>query len=167
MNKKEKTENRNPKNIGRRFSDQQTPKMLIATALVNLSGAPAKIAVKWGMVVWLASVIGGNLVETVRELKGTTTLADIQINMGAALSVGTQTGKTSEWPMLCELLMYSTIGATLIASIAIIYAYRERALRNQVIREMGQEITILEKVHDKHRSSSGLTPTGSTHPKDL
>ncbi len=141
--------------------------MLIATALVNLSGAPAKIVVKWGMVVWLASVIGGHLVAIVHELKGTTTLADIQINMGAALSVDTQTGKTSEWPMLCELLMYSAVGAALVAFIAVIYAYRERALRNQVIREMGLEITLLEKVYDKHRSSSGLTSTGSTHPKDL
>lgn len=69
--------------------------------------------------------------------------------------------------MLCKLLMYLASGAALVAFIAVIYTYRERALRNQVIREMGLEITILEKVHDKHRSSSSLTPTGSTHPKNL
>jgi hypothetical protein len=167
MNKKEEAGKRDPTSVGRRLADHQTPTTLMAAALVNLSGAPAKVAVKWGMVVWLASVIGGNLVEIVRALKGTTTLADIQINMGAALSVGTETGQASKWPMLCELLMYSAVGATLVAFVAVIYAFRERALRNQVIREMGQEITILEKIHDKDRSSSGLTPTGGTHPKDL
>lgn len=67
--------------------------MLIATALVNLSGAPAKTVVKWGIVVWLVSVIGDHLIAIVHELKGTTTLANIQINMGAALSVDTQAGK--------------------------------------------------------------------------
>lgn len=141
--------------------------MLVGTALVNLSGAPAKIAVKWGMVVLLASVIGDHLVETVRELKGETTFADIKINMAAALSVGSEGSNSADWTLLNDLLMYWGVGATLIAAAAVIYAFRERALRNQVIRELGQEITILEKLHDKNRSSSGLTPTGGTHPKDL
>lgn len=167
MNKRVKAANRNLQNNGRRFTDKQTLPMLIGTALVNLSGAPAKIAVKWGMVVWLTSVIGGSLVETVRELKGETTLADIKINMAAALSLGSEGSNSADWTLLNELLMYWGVGATLMASVAVFYAYRERTLRNQVIREMGQEITILEKVHDKHRSSSGLTPTGGTHPKDL
>lgn len=145
MNKKEKTGKRNLITDGRRFSDGDTPKKQIATALVNLSGAPAKIAVKWGMLIWLASVIGDHLVEIVRELKGTTTLADIQINMGAALSMGTETGQASEWPILYELLVYSAVGATLVAFVAVLYAYRERALRDQVVREMGQVITILER----------------------
>jgi len=167
MNKRVKAASRNPQNNGRRFSDKQTLPMLVGTALVNLSGAPAKIAVKWGMVVLLASVIGDHLVETVRELKGETTFADIKINMAAALSVGSEGSNSAGWTLLNELLMYWSVGATLIAAVAVIYAYRERALRDQVIREMGQEITILEKVHDKDRSSSGLTPTGGTHPKDL
>ena len=167
MNKKEKTGKRNLITDGRRFSDGQTPKKQIATALVNLSGAPAKIAVKWGMLVWLASNIGGHLVEIVRELKGATTIADIQLNMRAALSMGTESGQASEWPMLCELFMYYAVGVTLVAVVAVLYAYRERALRNQVIQELGQEITFLERFYDKQRSSSGLTPTGGTHPKDL
>lgn len=167
MDKLEVTESRDPIKNGRRFADRLTPKMLFATGLVNLMGAPAKTAVVWGMVIALASVIGDKLLLIVRELKGTTTLADIQIGLNAALSMNAEVGQASDWPLRCELLLYLAVGATLIAGVALFYAYRERKLRDQVIREMGLEITTLEKFFDKFRSSSGLTPTGGTHPKDV
>lgn len=159
-------ENRDLRNHGRRLTDGLTPGMLIASGLVNLMGAPAKVVVKWGMPTILAWVIGEALLKIVRELKGTTTLADIQIGLSAALSVNPEGGHASEWPLICDLLVYLAVGTTIIACVAVLYAYRERVLRNQTIREMGLQITTLEKFFDKCRSSSGLTTTGNTHPKD-
>ena len=158
-------ERRSQENHGRRFSDKLAPSMLIAAGLVNLMGAPAKTVVKWGMPSVLAWVIGDALVKIVHELKGTTTFADIQIGLNAALSASPASGK-SDWPLACSLFVYVVVGALLVASIAVFYAYRERALRNQTVREMGQQITTLEKYFDPHRSSSGLTTAGNTHPKD-
>lgn len=159
-------ENRGIRNHGRRLTDGLTPGMLIASGLVNLMGDPAKTVIKWVMPTILAWVIGDALLKIVHALKGTTTLANIQIGLSAALSVNPEGGQASDWPLLCDLLMYSAVGTTIIACVAVLYAYRERALRNQTIREMGLQITTLEKFFDQYRSSSGLTTSGNTHPKD-
>lgn len=160
-------EKRDPRNQGRRLGDKLTPGTLIATGLVNLMGAPAKTVVKWGMPAVLAWVIGDAVVKIVRELRGTTTLADIQIKLNAALSVNPEGHESAfEWPLMCDVFLYVAVGAGLVAGVAVLYAYRERALREQTVREMGLQITTLEEFFDKQRSSSGLTTAGNTHPKD-
>lgn len=141
--------------------------MVLATGAVSLLGAPTKIVTQWGMVSFVIWTIGDAILKIVRELKGTTTLANIQIGLEAVLSIDPDSGKAaSGWPLGCELLVYLTIGAIVIASIAVLYASRERNLRNQTIREMGLQITTLEKYFDASRSTSGLTKTGETHPGD-
>ena len=162
-----KKENRDSKDMGRRSIDKLTPGMILATGLVSLMGAPTKIVVQWGMPSFLAWIVGDALLKIVHELKGTTTLANIQIGLRAVLSVNPEPGKeASSWPLGCELLVYLVIGLIVIAGVAIFYAYRERKLRHQTIQEMGQQITLLEKFIDANRSTSGLSKTGETHPKD-
>lgn len=154
--------------VGRRSLDKLTPGMLIASGFVNLMGAPAKIFVQWGMIGFVVWIIGNAFLKIARELKGTTTLANIQIGLQAALSLNSNGGKGSpEYPLGYELLVYLVIGAILIAGVAVLYANRERKLRIQTIREMGIQITTLEKYFDAGRSTSGLTKTGETHPKDV
>lgn len=165
MNKKESRKINGKK--GRRSFDQLTPGMVLASGFVSLMGAPARLVAQWGMVSVVVWTIGDALLKIVRELKGTTTFADIQIGLGAVLSVNPKQDKASSaWPLGCELLVYLTIGAIVIAGIAILYAYRERNLRNQAIQEMGLQLTTLEKYFDPNRSSSGLANTGETHPRD-
>ena len=162
MTKKERRGKREQSN-GRRFADKQTFSVQLGMALVNLSGAPAKTAIRYGAMIWGLVEFGRIVVEVVRELKGEITLADIKIQMGAALSVNTEAGTC----LINGLLKYSTLGATLTTAIAVLYVYRERMLRNQIIREKAAQIVALEKALDKHRSSSGLTSTGNTNPEDL
>lgn len=140
--------------------------MVLASGFVSLMGAPAKIVTQWGMVCLVIWTIGDALLKIVRELKGTTTLADIKIGLEAVLSVDPDSGKASSWPLGYELLVYLTIGFMVIAFVAVLYAFRERNLRNQTIRDMGLQITTLEKYFHSNRSSSGLTKTGETHPRD-
>ena len=162
MTKNERREGRNQNN-GRRFADKQTLSVQLGMATVNLSGAPAKTAVKYGAIIWGLMEFGKILVAVVRELKGEITLADINIQLGAAVSVNSEAGTC----LINNLLKYSTLGATLTTAIAVLYVYRERTLRNQVIREKAAQIVELEKALDKYRSSSGLTSTGNTNPEDL
>ena len=163
----DKKDNRNIEKGGRRSVDKLTPGMVLATGVVNLTGAPAKMFIQWGMVGVVSWIIGDALFKIVRELKGTTTFADIKIGLEAVLTIDPESGKASSGlPLGCELLVYLTIGAILIAGVAVLYANRERSLRNQTIREMGLQITTLEKYLDASRTTSGLTNTGETHPRD-
>lgn len=163
---KKKKDNRE-NTVGRRSFDKLTPGMLVASGFVNLTGAPAKIFAQWGAIGFVAWIIGDAFLKIASELKGTTTLANIQIGLQAALSLDSKGGKDSPgYPLGYELLVYLVIGAILIAGVAVLYAYRERTLRIKIIHEMGTQITTLEKYFDVARSTSGLTKTGETHPKD-
>lgn len=53
-----------------------------------------------------------------------------------------------------------------LTAISVLYAYGERKFREYKIRYLTQRITQLEKGMDPGRTSSGLTRTGNTHPKD-
>ena len=53
-----------------------------------------------------------------------------------------------------------------IPGVAILWACWERQLRKSTIKRLTARIQKFENGIDPSRSSSGLTPTGSTHPRD-
>jgi hypothetical protein len=61
--------------------------------------------------------------------------------------------------------MKVTASVTLAGSAAI-WAVVERALRRRKTEKLQERIIELETAWDQRRSSSGLTPTGRTHPRD-
>lgn len=161
-----KTDKRNQFN-GRRAIDKLSPKMVMATGFVNLTGAPARLVTKWGMVGVVFWVVGNALLNIARELKGTNTFANIQFGIEAALSIKPNSVDGLDClPTSYKLLVYLLIGLMLITGIALFYSFRERKLRGRVIHEMGLQITVLEKYFDRERRSSELTRTGETNPRD-
>ncbi|HRH80127.1 MAG TPA: hypothetical protein PLW81_03695 [Thiobacillaceae bacterium] len=162
-----KKNSRNLGQPGRRAADRLTTRMVLASGLVNLTGAPARIFVTWGMICLLAWIVGNALLSIAKELKGASTFADIQIGLQAALSADiNKECVQAAWPMACSVMLYLTIGAFVVASVALLYAYRERRLRDNMVHEMGLRIVTLEKYFDKNRATSGLTNEGKTNPED-
>ncbi len=53
-----------------------------------------------------------------------------------------------------------------IAALALIWALSERKLRHRKTKYLSKRIEELEKTRDPNRTSSGLPPTGETHPED-
>ena len=74
-------------------------------------------------------------------------------------------------PIATEI-MVSVLGKVEIAaSLALaggcaVSAVLERIVRKRTIKRLTERTQKLEKAIDPRRSSSGLTPTGSTHPRD-
>jgi hypothetical protein len=49
---------------------------------------------------------------------------------------------------------------------SILYGIGQRQLRHRTIKRLANERNDLERLIDRHRSSSGLTETGRTNPED-
>lgn len=97
---------------------------------------------------WSAlSVIAYFAYRTVASLSGETTTADIGIKLFADVK-------------LSEVFAYLFGGG------GVVYGVRQRNLRGNTIERLQGRIKSLEKRLDPGRTSSGLTPRGSTHPRD-
>ena len=74
-------------------------------------------------------------------------------------------GRTTE--LIVSVLGKVEIAASLaLAGCCAVWAILERIVRKRTIERLTQRTQKLEKAIDPKRSSSGLTSTGSTHPRD-
>jgi hypothetical protein len=100
-------------------------------------------AIKWGALVCIAYLAS----KSIGILAGKVTLADIGIGFLANV-------KLSQ-------------GISYIACIGgVAYGLRERKLRRDAIQHLSGRKRDLERMIDHQRSSSGLTPRGTTRPED-
>lgn len=100
---------------------------------------------KWGGLAYIAL----QAKQSIEALAGESTLADI----GVQLDVGAN-------------LPLSTLIAWAVALIAVGYGLKQRELRRDSVERLQTRIQDLEKGRDPRRSSSGLTPRGTTRPED-
>ena len=79
--------------------------------------------------------------------------------------LSTFAGRTTE--IMVSVLGKLEIAASLaLAGGCAVWAILERIVRKRTIKRLTERTQKLEKAIDPRRSSSGLTPTGSTHPRD-
>ena len=79
--------------------------------------------------------------------------------------LSTFAGRTTE--IMVSILGKLEIAASLaLAGGCAVWAILERIVRKRTIKRLTERTQKLEKAIDPRRSSSGLTPTGSTHPRD-
>ena len=79
--------------------------------------------------------------------------------------LSTFAGRTTE--IMVSVLGKLEIAASLaLAGGCAVWAILERIVRKRTIKRLTERTQKLEKAIDSRRSSSGLTPTGSTHPRD-
>ena len=79
--------------------------------------------------------------------------------------LSTFAGRTTE--IMVSVLGKVEIAASLVlAGGCAVWAILERIVRKRTIKRLTERTQKLEKAIDPRRSSSGLTPTGSTHPRD-
>jgi uncharacterized membrane protein YuzA (DUF378 family) len=100
-------------------------------------------AIKWGVIGFL----GYEFTEGLKALSGKTTLADIAVKVAGTVAV-------NKWV------------AYVLAGGALTWGYGERRLRRKKTAELSDRIIVLEKGIDKGRSSSMLTPRGTTKDGD-
>ncbi len=87
----------------------------------------------------------------------------------AYLSVDALAGKATFAKIAVEFLANITVKHTVAYSFGIfgtIYGWRQRHLRKKRIAQLAQQNERLEKLIDKHRTSSKLPPTGNTREED-
>ena len=99
---------------------------------------------------------------SVNSLAGRETFADIKVDWKTVMDVVKESGDLNPF-----LYWGIVILAVLVSFGSIIYGWRERSLRISNIERMESHISYLETMIDKDRSSSGLTPQGTTNPKDV
>ena len=74
-------------------------------------------------------------------------------------------GRTTE--ILVSVLGKLEVAASIVlAGSCAVWAILERMVRKRAIKRLTERTQKLEKAIDPKRSSSGLTTTGSTHPRD-
>jgi hypothetical protein len=86
------------------------------------------------------------------------------------LSVDSLAGKETEANILVKFLGNLSISQGLayaLAGASILYGMRERRLRKKTVERIHPRVQQLEKGRDPRRTSSHLTPTGETNPKDV
>lgn len=79
-------------------------------------------------------------------------------------------GKTSEANIAVKFLAnlsISNITAWCFGIGGIVFGYKQRKLKGEVVESLQSRIQELERRFDPNRSSSGLTKTGNTNPKDV
>jgi hypothetical protein len=87
-------------------------------------------------------------------------------------SVEAFAGKSTEVSMAFALVVnalveFKFIAAITLAGVASAWAVVERWLRHRTVKSMQDRIRSLENEIDPNRSTSGLTPTGETNPRDV
>lgn len=85
------------------------------------------------------------------------------------LAVAILAGKETGANILIKFLANITISQYLAYALAgsgILYGLRERSLRQKTVEHIQGRNQELEAARDTHRTSSNLTPTGETHPRD-
>jgi len=110
---------------------------------IEMFGAVLNSVAKWGALlgcVYFAS-------DTLKGIVGTTTYADVGIRFLGSLRIS------------------QSIGIA-ITSFSIFVALRERKLRHDKTEYLQGRIKKLEEVLDMNRSSSRITPRGTTRPED-
>ncbi len=111
--------------------------------LIDLAGSTASLLIPWGSLVAIAYLISS----AIHGLAGKQTLADIGLRLLADVRV-------TEW------VAYILTGGS------IAYGLRERKLRRDTIERLSERTQKLEQQLDPNRSSSRLTPRGTTRPED-
>jgi hypothetical protein len=101
------------------------------------------LAIPWGS----AGVIAYFIYASVGKLAGQTTLAQIGMSFMGNLHV-------------------STAVAYIFGGSGVAYGYRQRALRHKKIADLTAHTQSLEMLVDSKRTSSKLTPQGTTRPED-
>lgn len=116
-------------------------------------------ALRWFIVG--ASFVSGIYIlrEFFRDLAGQTTAVAITALMG--VDVAPDAVAALNGP-LAALLLFSLLLNIMIATLY----RRERSLREEAIAHLSKKTEELELVVDPHRTSSGLTRQGRTHPED-
>jgi hypothetical protein len=104
-----------------------------------------RFAIRWGSIVAIAYLFG---VPAIQALAGQTTVASFFIAIF-----------TKEPPSLSVIWFW-------VAVWFMIWAVVERTLRHRKVKYLANRLAELEKQVDPERSSSGLAPTGQTHPSD-
>jgi hypothetical protein len=99
---------------------------------------------KWTGVV----ILGYFTYQSIDSLAGKTTTADIGIKV-------------------FEDLKISDVIAAVATCSSVLYGLAQRKLRKSTIERLQGRIKKLEQSRDPSRTSSGLTPTGDTHPNDI
>lgn len=86
----------------------------------------------------------------------------------AYLMVDATAGKTTEasYTVLSNI-EWAEIVSVLFGAGALVYANRERNLRQQTIEQYSRRVPLLEQRLDPNRTSSQLTVKGETNPEDL
>jgi len=99
----------------------------------------------------------------IHDLSGKITNASIGIKAEAALNPsddGDQSPKNPEWPYWIAAL------SAILATASISYGLNQRQLRKDTIQNLSPYKEKWESYIDPGRTSSGLTPNGSTNPID-
>lgn len=79
-------------------------------------------------------------------------------------------GKTSDANVLIQFLtdiQVSNALAWVFGGGGVLYGYKQRSLNGKTVERLQPRIEQLETSFDRNRTSSGLTKTGETNPKDL
>jgi hypothetical protein len=108
----------------------------------DLAGTVMSAAIKWGALAFIAYL----LTDALKAMAGKTTLVSLLASIRANITI-------NEWV------------AYVLAGGGTLYGFAQRRLRKQKVAELAERIKTLETKIDPDRSSSGLSPQGST-PKD-
>ena len=112
--------------------------------ILDLLGSLFSLLIPWGGLCYISYKLFG----TLDTYSGKYTFADIGIRFLGELKIS-------------EGLAY------LLATGGIIYGWGEKRLRQKTIEQLSGRPIELEKRIDPRRSSSGLTPQGTTRPEDI
>ena len=99
---------------------------------------------------------------SINSLAGRETFANIKVDWKTVIDIIKESGDLSPF-LYWGIIIFSVL--TLFGSI--IYGWNQRSLRISNIERMESHIRYLEKIIDRDRSSSRLTPQGTTSPKDV
>jgi hypothetical protein len=113
----------------------------------NIAQAVASVFIN--LIRWAAvSFVAWCVYSSIKVLSGQQTEANIAISFLGNVKIS-------------EALAYALTGGS------IIYAYRERRLRQKTVERVQTRVQRLESERDPRRTSSRLTPRGETHPRDI
>jgi hypothetical protein len=115
----------------------------VMTRVIDASSSLGQTLLICGTIGFVAYLVYGVMI----AYAGQTTVADVAITLAANLGI-------DRW--LAYLVAGGGVG----------YGVRQRQLRRQNIERLAHRNTTLEQRIDPNRTSSGLTPRGTTHPRD-
>lgn len=137
-------------------------------------------AIRWIGIVMLGGLLLGGvylITDTWKEIKGTST--DFNFTADASLtadgsakldlnSKGGEETKSTDGPQVSKSFDWNAFSLIFLVAgfVGVMYGIYERRLRQDRVAHLASRVSQLERELDPKKLSSGLTPSGTTNPKD-